>query len=194
MGADTPILIRITQCLISTSILCMIIFFVKNKYYTFFLSAIAVGGYFNFFDGITHSNGVADYFQFSNSFLVNGAIFNVPDMCVVGSIVLFLCIYLTNTIIKLAKGSEIEINKKIPISLFIDCTQKVCFLCLFQGEAIIKKKEIETNNNLTDVVIEHIKSMLKYCEVDKKDIKNFYVTTGPGSFTGTRVGTLIAKT
>jgi hypothetical protein len=115
-------------------------------------------------------------------------------MCVVGSIILFLCIYLVNTIIKLTKGSEIEINKKLPVSLFIDCTQKVCFLCLFQEQAIIKKKEIETNNNLTDLVVEHIKSMLKYCEVDKKDIKNIYVTTGPGSFTGTRVGTLIAKT
>jgi tRNA threonylcarbamoyl adenosine modification protein YeaZ len=44
------------------------------------------------------------------------------------------------------------------------------------------------------LVVEHINKILKISKVNKKEIKSIYLTSGPGSFTGVRVGAIIAKT
>jgi tRNA A37 threonylcarbamoyladenosine modification protein TsaB len=64
---------------------------------------------------------------------------------------------------------------------------------LFEKTKIYDKFSIETNNNLTDIVVELIEKLLKKNKIRKSDIKAIYLTLGPGSFTGVRVGTLIAK-
>jgi tRNA threonylcarbamoyl adenosine modification protein YeaZ len=79
------------------------------------------------------------------------------------------------------------------MNLFIDTTQKTCNLCLFEKTKIYDKFSIETNNNLTDIVVELIEKLLKKNKIKRSDIKVIYLTVGPGSFTGVRVGTLIAK-
>jgi tRNA threonylcarbamoyl adenosine modification protein YeaZ len=79
-------------------------------------------------------------------------------------------------------------------SLFIDTTQEYCNLAILMKDKIIVKSSIKTHNNLTDIVVEHINSLIKLAKLQQKDIKNILLVVGPGSFTGVRVGTIIAKT
>jgi tRNA threonylcarbamoyl adenosine modification protein YeaZ len=78
-------------------------------------------------------------------------------------------------------------------SLFIDTTQSVCYLAVLQNTKLIGKFQTPTHNNLTDIVIEHIDTLLKDNDIDKEDITKVYIVNGPGSFTGVRVNALIAK-
>ncbi len=77
-------------------------------------------------------------------------------------------------------------NKQV--NLFIDTSQDSCNLAIFNNLKVIKKVSCLTNNNLTDIVVEKIAKLIKGFK-----IKNVYITTGPGSFTGERVSCLIAK-
>ncbi|QZX49309.1 tRNA (adenosine(37)-N6)-threonylcarbamoyltransferase complex dimerization subunit type 1 TsaB [Mycoplasma sp. E35C] len=80
--------------------------------------------------------------------------------------------------------------------LFIDtCLDKIN-IALFddEKEEIFNFNSIEINKNLVDIVVEKIDDFLKQNKVKKKAIKKLYITTGPGSFSGVRVGTNIAKT
>ncbi|MDR2823179.1 MAG: tRNA (adenosine(37)-N6)-threonylcarbamoyltransferase complex dimerization subunit type 1 TsaB, partial [Mycoplasmataceae bacterium] len=79
-------------------------------------------------------------------------------------------------------------------SLFIDTTQSTCYLAILRDDKIIGKFQTPTHNNLTDIAVEHIDALLKKHKVNRNDIKKIYVINGPGSFTGVRVSTLIAKT
>lgn len=77
-------------------------------------------------------------------------------------------------------------NKKV--NLFIDTSQSYCNLAIFNDKKIIKKSSCLTHNNLTDLIVEKISNItIGY------DVKNIYITNGPGSFTGERVCCLIAK-
>jgi tRNA threonylcarbamoyl adenosine modification protein YeaZ len=78
--------------------------------------------------------------------------------------------------------------------LFIDTCQSWCNLAIVNDGKILNKLSIKTNNNLTDVIVEKIASLLKKTKVNKLDIDSIYLTIGPGSFTGIRVNMLIAKT
>ncbi|MDR0739952.1 MAG: tRNA (adenosine(37)-N6)-threonylcarbamoyltransferase complex dimerization subunit type 1 TsaB [Mycoplasmataceae bacterium] len=79
-------------------------------------------------------------------------------------------------------------------SLFIDTTQSYCNLAILKDKNIITKRSIKTNNNLTDIVIEHIDTLIQKSKLTHNDINQIFVVIGPGSFTGVRVGVLIAKT
>jgi tRNA threonylcarbamoyl adenosine modification protein YeaZ len=78
-------------------------------------------------------------------------------------------------------------------SLFIDCSQKYCYLGLIKNNCFINTLSVKTNNNLTDIIVEYIDKLLSKYKVDANEIKNIYVLVGPGSFTGVRVGLLVSK-
>lgn len=80
------------------------------------------------------------------------------------------------------------------MNLFLDTTQDYCHIAIFDNKKIIKKISIKTNNNLTDLVVEHIDRLIKLNKSNYSDLKSIYILIGPGSFTGVRVNTLIAKT
>ncbi|MDC4163527.1 tRNA (adenosine(37)-N6)-threonylcarbamoyltransferase complex dimerization subunit type 1 TsaB [Mycoplasma sp. T363T] len=82
------------------------------------------------------------------------------------------------------------------LCLFIDtCLDKIN-LAIFDNEKeeLYNYTSIEINKNLVDIVVERIDDFLKQSKVKKKAIKKLYITVGPGSFSGVRVGTNIAKT
>ena len=81
------------------------------------------------------------------------------------------------------------------MKLFIDTTQNYCNLALINDKnKLIDFYQELTNNNMTDIVVEKIKSLLNKNEVNKSEINAIYLLTGPGSFTGFRVGYIIAMT
>jgi tRNA A37 threonylcarbamoyladenosine modification protein TsaB len=79
------------------------------------------------------------------------------------------------------------------ISLFIDTTQSYCNLAILKNKSIIKKIQIKTNNNLTDILVERIENLLLLCKIKHNDIDKILLVIGPGSFTGSRIGMLVAK-
>lgn len=81
------------------------------------------------------------------------------------------------------------------MKLFIDTTQNYCNLALINDKnQIVDKYQELTNNNMTDLVVEKIDYILKKNIVDKNAIEAIYLLIGPGSFTGCRVGYIIAVT
>ena len=81
------------------------------------------------------------------------------------------------------------------MKLFIDTTQNYCNLALIDNKnKLIDSYQELTNNNMTDIVVEKIQALLKKNKVDKSKINAVFLLTGPGSFTGCRVGFIIAMT
>ncbi|MES3497412.1 tRNA (adenosine(37)-N6)-threonylcarbamoyltransferase complex dimerization subunit type 1 TsaB [Mycoplasmoides gallisepticum] len=81
-------------------------------------------------------------------------------------------------------------------SLFIDtCLDKIN-LAIFDGEKeeIYYYTSIELHKNLVDIIVNKIEEFLADHKIKMKSIRKLYLTLGPGSFSGVRVGTNIAKT
>jgi lipoprotein signal peptidase len=201
---DNTILVYILQISLSTIVLLICILFSNKWYYTLCLTAIFTGGFFNVLQRATPvtfnfsidgyaagekiHNVVVDYFE------INGfAVFNFPDSFIVGGTILGAAIYFVITIIAFVNNKDYQVDKSNSINLFIDSTQKKFNICIFQNDKIVEKFSIETNNNLTDIAIEHIDKLLNKIGITSKEINNIYLTVGPGSFTGVRIGNLIAK-
>lgn len=81
------------------------------------------------------------------------------------------------------------------MKLFIDTTQNFCNLALINNKnQILDTYQELTNNNMTDIVVEKINYMLNKNKITKSMIDSIYLLIGPGSFTGCRVGYIIAIT
>lgn len=78
--------------------------------------------------------------------------------------------------------------------LFIDVTSKKCILAIYKNFKIHTSIIVDTNNNLTDIIVEHLNNLLKITNLQYQDLEAIYLNTGPGSFTGIRVGAIVAKT
>ncbi|WP_027122144.1 tRNA (adenosine(37)-N6)-threonylcarbamoyltransferase complex dimerization subunit type 1 TsaB [[Mycoplasma] imitans] len=81
-------------------------------------------------------------------------------------------------------------------SLFIDtCLDKIN-LAIFDSEKeeVYYYTSIEIHKNLVDIIVNKIDEFLLDHKIKKKAIKKLYITIGPGTFSGVRVGTNIAKT
>lgn len=78
--------------------------------------------------------------------------------------------------------------------LYLDVTTKECVIALYKNELLIDYLIVETNNNLTDLVVELINELLFKYDLVQKDLDQLYLNNGPGSFTGVRVGIIIART
>lgn len=78
--------------------------------------------------------------------------------------------------------------------LFIDVTSRKCILAIYKNFKIHTSIIVDTNNNLTDIIVEHLNNLLKINNLQYQDLEAIYLNTGPGSFTGIRVGAIVAKT
>ncbi|WP_036448640.1 tRNA (adenosine(37)-N6)-threonylcarbamoyltransferase complex dimerization subunit type 1 TsaB [Mycoplasmoides pirum] len=79
--------------------------------------------------------------------------------------------------------------------LFFDCCfNKLNLILLDKLNKVINFFSIPTNNNLTDISIEYLNEFLNNNHIKAHQIEKFYLTIGPGSFTGVRIGCIIGKT
>ena len=80
------------------------------------------------------------------------------------------------------------------ISLFLDSAAHNLIVALYQDGRLMEYV-LETNDNhLSERLLPTIKRVLEKCHIKKEEINELIVVTGPGSFTGIRIGVTIAKT
>lgn len=73
------------------------------------------------------------------------------------------------------------------MKLFIDTTTKYVTITTFDSQ-IINNYQYVGNNNHTTTIYEQL------AKIDLNAVTAVYVTSGPGSYTGVRIGVLVAKT
>lgn len=76
--------------------------------------------------------------------------------------------------------------------LFIDTSFSVAHVALISSGKVISCAEVKADNTLSDIIFSEIDKL--FINYSKKDITKIFVATGPGSFTGVRIGVTIAKT
>ncbi|WFQ90332.1 tRNA (adenosine(37)-N6)-threonylcarbamoyltransferase complex dimerization subunit type 1 TsaB [Mycoplasma feriruminatoris] len=80
------------------------------------------------------------------------------------------------------------------MNLFIDTTNWKLIYILEKNNQIIDSLIILNNKKLSDIAILKLKEFLEKNNLTINDLKTFYLTIGPGSYTGVRVGLTIVKT
>lgn len=80
------------------------------------------------------------------------------------------------------------------ISLFLDTCNHKIIIGLLKDNKLVDSINFVNDNNLSEKLLPSIKTILDNNCIDKKDLDNIYVSIGPGSFTGIRIGVTVAKT
>lgn len=80
------------------------------------------------------------------------------------------------------------------ITLLIDTTTTTLSVALLKDKKIISKISESTNRNQSEILAVRIDELLKKENIKLKEVNEIYVTVGPGSFTGVRLGLTFAKT
>jgi tRNA threonylcarbamoyladenosine biosynthesis protein TsaB len=79
-------------------------------------------------------------------------------------------------------------------SLFVDTTYNNIHLILEEDGKILNHRKIKNIIKMSDIFNEAIEQLLQDVKWTLPEIDNLYLATGPGSFTGVRVGVTFAKT
>ncbi|MGL5205278.1 MAG: hypothetical protein ACRC9F_00195 [Metamycoplasmataceae bacterium] len=80
------------------------------------------------------------------------------------------------------------------MNIFLDTTQSEFVACLFDENFQIKTKAIIKTIYKVEEVIRFFNNLLIEKKIQIKDIKNFYINIGPGSFTGSRIALIYVRT
>jgi tRNA threonylcarbamoyl adenosine modification protein YeaZ len=78
-------------------------------------------------------------------------------------------------------------------TLFVDTSSAQCVLALAEGKCVLVSKTFFHGNQLASLLIPQIQSMLQQTSISLCDLNLIAVGVGPGSYTGTRVGVIVAK-
>lgn len=77
--------------------------------------------------------------------------------------------------------------------LFIDTSADGLSLAGMKDEEVIFKEHSEDKKGTAEAILPDIISLLRKNNMEFKDLDSIYVTTGPGSYTGERIGLTVAK-
>lgn len=79
-------------------------------------------------------------------------------------------------------------------TLFIDTHGNNIILGLFKNGILIKNKKYSSPKGHSEYIMPLLKELLEEENINVHDLKEILVVNGPGSFTGVRLGVIIAKT
>ncbi len=80
------------------------------------------------------------------------------------------------------------------MELFVDSVGKQFNLAIINNKKVLTFKSIKTDKNTANNGVYWIKEFLEKNQINLSDIKGYYFTIGPGSFTGTKVALNIIQT
>ncbi len=83
--------------------------------------------------------------------------------------------------------------EKMPVILCLETSSEVCSVSLSVGKELLSIKEVEKKNSHAEVIIDLIDQCLIEAKIEKHLINAVAVGSGPGSYTGLRIATSIAK-
>ena len=83
-------------------------------------------------------------------------------------------------------------EKKIKI-LALDSTAEVSSVCVCEGERLVCEITVNTGNTHSQTLLPALEQALRMAEITVNDIDVFACSTGPGSFTGVRIGVATIK-
>ena len=78
--------------------------------------------------------------------------------------------------------------------LFIDTSNSFINIYIVNDETVLVHKKVETLKDMANTIMPLIRESFNEINFDIKDVDKIFVTNGPGSFTGIRVGITVAKT
>ena len=79
------------------------------------------------------------------------------------------------------------------ISLFIDTCTSNLIIAVCKDKKILKQLVQKNDTNLSTDFTSYVENLLEEVNINVRDINKIYVSVGPGSFTGIRVGLTFAK-
>ncbi|QGS51622.1 tRNA (adenosine(37)-N6)-threonylcarbamoyltransferase complex dimerization subunit type 1 TsaB [Spiroplasma tabanidicola] len=80
------------------------------------------------------------------------------------------------------------------MNLFIDTSNNNLILILEKDNNVIDSFVEKNQTRLSDIVLIEINKLLKKHDLTLRNIEKFYITKGPGSYTGVRLAITIVKT
>ncbi|MDC8912017.1 hypothetical protein [Metamycoplasma hyosynoviae] len=81
------------------------------------------------------------------------------------------------------------------MNLFIETCLDDLYLILFKNNGkIVSKIKLNDITKKTDIFFENLNYVLNEAKIQINEVKKIYVTKGPGSFNGSRIGFLFART
>ena len=80
------------------------------------------------------------------------------------------------------------------ITLFIDTADKSLTVGVYEDLELLKVNSYSNDVTLSSRLVPIIKNTIDESNISKNDIDKIIVINGPGSFTGTRMGVVVAKT
>lgn len=89
---------------------------------------------------------------------------------------------------KRAAESELVAAKTKPNILAIDTSGECLSLALAQGEAVVAEISVAGVKRHSQVLFEHLQVLMQIAKLEIEEIDLFAAITGPGSFTGLRIG------
>lgn len=78
--------------------------------------------------------------------------------------------------------------------LFIDTSTSFFTLSILTDNEVLYNYYVESKNDIASRVIPTLENALKELSLEINDINKIFVVTGPGSFTGVRIGVTVSKT
>lgn len=78
--------------------------------------------------------------------------------------------------------------------LFIDTSNSFINIYIVEDSKVLVYKHVETLREMANTIMPLIRESFNEVDFDIKDVDKIFVTVGPGSFTGVRVGITVAKT
>lgn len=72
--------------------------------------------------------------------------------------------------------------------LALDCAHETCSAAVTAGNDVIASKTVEMERGQAEALIPMVQAVMKQADIDFPDLSCIAVSTGPGSFTGVRVG------
>lgn len=79
------------------------------------------------------------------------------------------------------------------IILSLETSTPTCSVALHQDEKLLALQEVHLEKSHSSLLNVMIRDMLAYCDIDRQMLDAVAVSMGPGSYTGLRIGTSVAK-